>query len=174
MFQVIRESLGTALRLRGKRLAGLFAFEFVVVLLGVLAAQAVQNWAQERERLRRAEEERVRLEQGFIAAVDMGKVWRAALPCLRERVGEIMRAAGSGASVSEELSRRPKFPQSGYEGTTPEDYARIAALHGDEQASALADVQGRLTTVQNAGMEVRSQWELFRLLDPQFGPIAQN
>lgn len=65
MFAAVRSAWSRA---REKNLLGLFAFEFVVVVLGVLAAQAVQSWVQERERTQHADEERIRLEEGLSAA----------------------------------------------------------------------------------------------------------
>lgn len=172
MFRVVRNAW---LNAREKRLFGLFAFEFFVVVLGVLTAQGVQSWVQERDRARDAEAERVRLEQGFFAAVEAGKIWRAAVPCLRERVGEVMRAAGTGAMVMPEFAQRPKFGQYGYSGASPEVFARIASRSGTKKAVALEDMQGRLADIGEAADAIRGKWDLFRLLDPQFGaPTAAD
>jgi hypothetical protein len=169
MFRALRERWGGA---RGRRLAGLFAFEFVVVVLGVLTAQAVQSWAQERDRYRRAKDERVRLEQGFLASQDMAAVWRSALPCLRERVKDIMLVASAGGSLPAEMARRPKLVQNYYAPVSPEHYLLIAAQIGEEKAGVLTDVQGRFETIQNAAHDMRTQWELFRLLDPAYGQAS--
>lgn len=170
MFHATREGFAAAWRrARERGTLRLFLFEFTVVLLGVLAAQAVQSWAQEREARQHAEEERVRLEQGFVSTVQAAAVWRAALPCLQERVGDIMRAAGSGASVGSDMARRPKLVQGGYVPASPENYALIEEAIGSKRASALSDVQIRAATIEAAQAEIRSEWELFRLLDPDFG-----
>lgn len=176
MFLALREAIrGGWQRLTAPRWVGLFLFEFTVVVLGVLTAQGVQSWVQEHDRARDANEERVRLEQGFFGAIQGGKVWRAALPCLRERVGEIMRAAGDGSIVSPEFAQRPKFAQFGYPGAAPEVFARIGASAGVKQALALNDMQGRIAALLEAAGVMRSKWDLFRLLDPQFGtPTAAD
>lgn len=154
------------------RLLGLFAFEFVVVVLGVLTAQAVQSWAQDSERAQEADRERFRLEQALIGAADTAKVWRAALPCLHQRIGKIMRTAAAGEPLAAGIARRPKLVQTGYEATTPDVLQRIAASSNDRYANALADAQVRVATIQAAGMDIRSQWEQLRLLDPEFGPAS--
>lgn len=155
---------------RRRRLAGLFAFEFIVVVLGVLTAQAVQSWAQQRERYQRAEEERLRLEQGFVESQDMARVWRAALPCLRERVGEIMRVASSENVLPPGMAQRPKLVQNFYPAASPEMERLIAERIGPRNAGVLTDVQGRFATIQSAAEDMRRQWEVFRLLDPEYGP----
>lgn len=110
MFQAVRESLAAALPRRGKRLAALFAFEFVVVLLGVLAAQVVQNWAREREVRRETLEARQRLERGYGDAIQFAAVWTAAMPCLRERVGEIMPMPRRAHHCQMDLPAAPSCP----------------------------------------------------------------
>ena len=60
MFKALRDYFSGAearppRRRRARRLVQLFAFEFVVVLLGVLAAQLLQDWYAERKDARRAQ-----------------------------------------------------------------------------------------------------------------------
>lgn len=170
MFRAIRAHFGTAWsRAREKRLFGLFAFEFVVVVLGVLTAQAVQSWALERDRNQLAEAERHRLEQGYLETMQGAKVWQAALPCLRERVGDVMRVASIGGNLSNVMAQRPKLPSFRYEGTNAETFARISKLAGRSQALTLKDVHDRSTIIDEASRELRSQWELFRLIGTDFG-----
>jgi len=53
MFAAMREGLGRAAHgMRERRTLGLFVFEFFVVVLGVLAAQGLQEWAKQREQQR--------------------------------------------------------------------------------------------------------------------------
>ncbi|WP_157096733.1 hypothetical protein [Tsuneonella dongtanensis] len=157
----------TGLRARGT--LSLFAFEFFVVVLGVLAAQAVQSWVQDREQRLHAEAEQARLEQGFIQSRQSAQVWRAALPCLRDRVREVMRIAGSGALLDNAQSRRPKLVQSTYPGVSPETSRLIEQRIGPQQTGILLATQARFDTVKLAADEIRVEWEMFRLLDPDFG-----
>ncbi|MCJ8190245.1 hypothetical protein [Sphingomicrobium aestuariivivum] len=71
----------------------LFLFEFLVVLLGVLAAQGLAGWASERDR---QEEMTASLAyyEGELADVHAGALmWQSALPCMTARVGTILERA---------------------------------------------------------------------------------
>lgn len=169
MFRAIRDRWGWA---RGRRLAGLFAFEFIVVVLGVLAAQGLQSWALERERNRHADEERIRLEEGFVRSQHIAKVWRAALPCLRERVKEVMQVAGSDATLQSDKAGRPTLVQNHYPEVTTETARLIIERMGEREAIALMDVQSRFATIYEAAGEMRAEWERFRLLDSEYGQAS--
>jgi hypothetical protein len=84
----------------GKGTLRLFAFEFVVVMFGVLAAQAVSDWAQQREAHRRLDAalDRVRRDAGYNMAAAM--VWQKAAPCLSEHMTRIMQSAAREESMS--------------------------------------------------------------------------
>lgn len=173
MFAAVRGLLGKwKYGMRTRRTLGLFVFEFFVVLLGVLAAQAVQEFAKEREQNRRAKQELERLSQAYVTAQQESVAWRSAIPCLRTRVEDLMRAAASGAPVRPETIERPRMIVAGYPGTDVETAARIEAILGAKKASALLDVQTRAVNMDEFMREMRSRWEKFRLLDPSYGPVS--
>ena len=67
MFAAIRGGLGNSMyRMRPRRMLGLFLFEFFVVVLGVLAAQVVQESVKEHDRQRHTEQELERLSQAYV------------------------------------------------------------------------------------------------------------
>ena len=87
MFAALRQNLATAWqRLRQGNLAKLFVFEFVVVLLGVLSAQAVADWAGERAADRRAQGARQGA-VGFIAeSMHVAAEWDLQASCLADQM----------------------------------------------------------------------------------------
>lgn len=175
MFLKIRDRFGGTWRgLSERGTLRLFAFEFFVVVLGVLAAQAVQSWVQEREQRLHAEAELTRLEQGFVDSQLSAKIWRAALPCLRERVRDVMRVAGSGRVLAEGRGRRPKLAQHTYPGVSPETALLIEKRIGPQRLRILLGTQDRFSTLKSASDEMRVKWELFRLLDPEFGQTSST
>ena len=80
MFAAIRGGLGNSMyRMRPRRMLGLFLFEFFVVVLGVLAAQVVQESVKEHDRQRHTEQELERLSQAYVGTQQAGVAWRAAI-----------------------------------------------------------------------------------------------
>lgn len=175
MFRLARARFGTVWsRVREKRLIGLFAFEFTVVVLGVLAAQGLQTWSRERELRAQTVEAQRRLERGFGDSVNVAAVWRAALPCLRNRVGDIMRRAAAGEQLDPELASRPFFPRMTNYSEPAETNARLAEMIGEEKADSLIEMPERIGLIQEASTAIAARWEVFRLLDPAFGPPGRE
>lgn len=173
MFAAMRNGLGTATRdLRARGMLALFVFEFFVVVLGVLAAQGLQQWTRQREQQGHVEQELERLSQGYVDAQHLGTAWRAAIPCLRARIEHLMRAAATGKPVQSQLIQRPRFIISGYPGTAVETQAGIAAMLGAPKSGALLDVQRRAVTMDENMQAMATRWEKFRLLDPTYGPVS--
>lgn len=173
MFAAIRGVLGNSkYGMRMRRTLRLFVFEFFVVVLGVLAAQGVQEWVKEREQRRHTDEELERLSQSYVGAQQSGATWRAAIPCLRGRVESLMRAAATDTPVRAEAIRRPRMISTGYPGTDVETAERIEATLGTKKASALLDTQSKSILMDESMGEMRAHWEKFRLLDPSYGPVS--
>ena len=175
MFRNVRHRLGNMTeRLSTRGTIGLFVFEFFVVVLGVLAAQGLQEWAKQREQQRHVDEELGRLRAGYVSTVGSAEVWRSAIPCLRSRIEFLMRAAATGSPVTPELIRRPRFINTGYPGTDVATQARIHAMLGREQAGTLLDAQTRAANMDENMQAMLTRWETFRLLDPTYGPVSAS
>ncbi|MCM8558119.1 hypothetical protein [Sphingomicrobium sediminis] len=85
MFAAIRQKLtGAWKRLREGSLAKLFVFEFIVVLLGVLAAQWVADWARERDAMATMEEARARADLELADAGAVANIWQLVAPCIHD------------------------------------------------------------------------------------------
>ena len=175
MFRAVRDSLATNWdRVRSKGLLGLFAFEFTVVVLGVLAAQALQTWSRERELHAETLAAKTRLERGFGDARIVIEVWKAAMPCLRTRVADVMRIAGSGGTLEPGVANRPYFAASNDYSETPEIYARLAEVAGDELTQSLGEMPSRIESIHSMSRDIAARWEVFQLLDPEFGPVSAD
>ena len=173
MFAAMREGLGRAAHgMRERRTLGLFVLEFFVVVLGVLAAQGLQEWAKQREQQRHVDRELERLSTSYADTVRMADVWRSALPCLRTRIELLMRAGATGTPVNSELIRRPRLISVGYPETDAATVAQIHAMLGREPATALLDAQTRAVHMDENMRAMATRWEKFRLLDPTYGPVS--
>ena len=109
MFQTVRHwwESGT-----GKVTARLFAFEFIVVVTGVLVAQALASWAQNRAALIAMEEARYRAEIEISDNMNAAKIYLVAIPCFEDRMREVMRKSSKGP-IDSQLAVRPSLKSSG-------------------------------------------------------------
>lgn len=174
MFKAVREVFGG---LRGRRwrvLARLFLFEFTVVVLGVLAAQAAQDWPREREAKAFAQAELIRLTQGYYDARGTGEIWRRATPCLRTGVETVMLAAAAGETPPARYLLRPRLFETESDDASPDTWRRITAILGDQSTFALADARRRAVGMVQYEQVLLREWEKFRLLDPAFGTSSER
>mgnify|MGYP003575394822 CR=1 FL=1 len=105
LFEAIRRKLVGAWRdLRSRGLVTLFFFELPVVTLGVILAQAVADWAANREDMAAMEKARARanLEMGDAAFV--AQLWKKLGPCIDSEIDMILRSASSGEPIKPERS----------------------------------------------------------------------
>lgn len=170
MFQTVRHWWGSG---RGKVTARLFLFEFVVVVAGVLTAQALANWVARRaeDRVIQEENERVRYEIG--RARQNARIWTVAEPCLEQRVDEVLRmASGDGELRAGDLTA-PQF--TGYTvEPLPEDMRRAMGVRlGPKVIDDYAGISSVTALIVNDYREVRRGWDRFALLDPSLGSPSQ-
>ena len=83
MFQTVRHWWGNG---RGKVTARLFAFELLVVVAGVLIAQALADIVQDRAEFAKMQSERSRVRYELTSVHNAFRSWEAALPCLNQRM----------------------------------------------------------------------------------------
>ena len=161
---------------RKRRLArwsGLFAFEFVVVLLGVLAAQRLQDAAanaRARDDAASAIERAEREASNFRAT---SEYWLRAGPCLARQMDELMRAAALGGDLPEPLPR-PRMPLSAF---TPWSEATVIAArraYGDDLVSDYSGLQVMAAKMAEDSHDLAGEWALLSLLDPRLGPVARE
>lgn len=161
-------------RRRIRRLSGLFVFEFVVVLLGVLAAQMLQeNFADARARRdAKATVERARQEAAGFRSTS--EYWLAAVPCLERKMDELMRAAAEGVDGAELHGPRPRMPLS---ALTPWSEATMNAArqtYGDEAVAVYFALHTMAIKMADDSHELAGDWALLSLADPRFGPVSRE
>ena len=181
MFQAVRKYF-TSSRLalderklrRARRLAALFLFEFVVVVLGVLAAQMLQEYFADARAQREvaATVERARREAAGFRATS--EYWLAAAPCLDRRMDELMRAAAGGVDRPELHGPRPRMPLS---ASTPWSEATMNAarqIYGDEEVSVYFALHIMAAKMAEDSHELAGDWALLGLADPRLGPVSRE
>ena len=171
MFQTVRHWWGTG---RGKVTARLFAFEFVVVVAGILTAQALADWSADRAKRRAVDAEHKRIIYDIGHVRQAARIWLAAAPCLEQRVEQILLKAGRGEAISPQELRLPLFR--GYTVERPSGDMLLAF----RDRYVLTDVDDYTLLVAlsqnivNGYQSVRQEWDRFGLADPAFGPISPS
>ncbi|WP_294123199.1 hypothetical protein [Sphingomonas sp.] len=157
----------------GKVALRLFLFEFVVVVAGVLTAQGLAGWVNDRAEDRAVREENARIRYEIGRARQNARVWLAATPCLEERVNQVIRNASSEGRLSPEQLNLPRFV--GYTvGQVPPDIDRALRSRFDVSVvDTYGSVGSSADNVINAYRDVRQDWDRFALLDPTLGSPSQ-
>lgn len=176
MFRAVRDFVrgngGKFRTARIQRTARLFLFEFVVVLLGVLAAQMLQSWVADASARNETDQAIERSRADTIHLLLIANYWLKVGPCLQNRVAQIARAAAAGQTLSANEIGRPALPLP-TDMTWPESTTLVARrVYGER----LVDQHGSLAL--NASISRREQdaisrdWPSFELLDPRLGPAS--
>ena len=174
MFQAIRTYFARpddapARKGRGRRLAALFMFEFIVVVAGVLVARLLQERVSDARARRETEEAIERARAEAIRLVLIGDHWHRVGPCLEARVDRIARVAATGGTLDAEQLRGPAtwIPI-----TTPWSESTILVArrtHGNQLVDQYADLAVNASVVRAANDALLHNWRSFKLLDPLFG-----
>ncbi|MEP7315833.1 MAG: hypothetical protein ABI667_03975 [Sphingomicrobium sp.] len=144
MFQAIRENMTRTLSgIDRRKLVGLFLFEFMVVLLGVLVAQWVADWAEERSDLAVMERAKSRMDDEISSAMANAQGWLVAIPCLDQQVSDVMRAAGGDQPLDPATLDRPGFRIPSVAPLAPESGLLLIDRYGSEKAQLYASMQIR-------------------------------
>ena len=165
MFQTVRHWWGSG---RGRVTARLFLFELFVVVVGVLIAQGLAGIVQQRSDFARMESERARMRFELADTNSSFQSWRAATPCLNQRMSDVM----SGKDFAAGSMRRPSLSSPDYAPPSTEVMDLIAKRYGIEEKVKLTWVGANSVTVAGAVTAIREKWGRLMLVDPAYGPVT--
>lgn len=150
----------------------MFLFEFLVVVAGILTAQALANWVAGRAEQRAVNEEDKRVRYEIGRARQVARVWSAATPCLVERVERVARQASRGDPLDPDELKVPRFIGYTVEPFSPDMNREFHERLGNERVDNYAVVTSASVTLVNTYRDVRRGWDRFALLDPALGPSS--
>jgi hypothetical protein len=157
---------------RGKITARLFIFEFVVVMSGVLTAQALQNWVAHRSAVAAMDETRVRTIHEQSANLAAVRAWQAAIPCLDSRMQSIMRAAAKGP-IDPSMLERPKFADFIQSQIDDQSELLMRARYGNRLVDGYEGMRSNVEFARsNVGTIVHS-WGRLTLSDSRLGGMSE-
>lgn len=155
----------------GQHTARLFVFEFVVVVAGVLVAQALANWARDREIDRQVTEENSRVEYQIGRTQQYYRVWKVALPCLRARMFTLIAAIDTDQRYPDDYLILPAGLTYNVEPVSL-DVAR--PMRDEYGARRMEDFFYANATAENgksSSKDLVDQWSKFALLAPRYGKL---
>lgn len=167
MFQTVRHWWQGG---RGKVTLRLFLFEFLVVVAGVLVAQALASYAQHRSNIAQMEVERLRARYELETAHSMFQSWSIAIPCIDQRMSAVM----SGSALSSADLRRPSMPTPNYAPPDSFTLNLIAERYGIEEKNLLKSMAENVQSLTFRDDMVVSAWGRLMLLDPANGPVTAS
>lgn len=171
MFRLIRNW-----RFSGKtrHLVGLFAFEFIVVVTGVLTAQAVADWSRNRTAKREmlANKDRADAQIAFLAATSIA--YGRVIPCMEQRVIGVMRDASRAGQVDPQILVRPILWNMPYDGFTSESLLNLRGTFGPVVSDHYERVAYYAYRANNLIESLANDWEALSIISPDSGEIGQG
>lgn len=168
MFKAVRDWWRSA---RPRHSARLFVFEFAVVLAGVLAAQALADWAHERSALETMEHSRARTEAEIRADLHDALIWKAAAPCFRDRMHEVMVQAADGP-IDAALEARPSIKTLYFTPISDETSLLMRRRYGDVHAHLLDMLRFNIDSLNNRAGRAATAWGRLALAASANGAVS--
>ena len=165
MFRTVRHWWGDG---HGKTTARLFIFELFVVVAGVLIAQSLSAYFQQRSDFARMESERSRIRYELRTAHSGFQTWQAAGPCLDQRMTAIM----AGAVFKPNDLRRPQLVIPPYAPPATDVLDLIAKHYGVEEKNRLNWIAQNLANTSTVVTSIITNWGRLTLIDPANGTVT--
>ena len=169
MFRAIRNWQHSG---RTRHLIGLFAFEFVVIVAGVLTAQLVSDWSRERAAHREmlANKERADAQIAFLAALSVA--YGRVIPCMEERLVGAMRGASGTEPIDRRTLFRPILWNLPYNEVTGESLLNLRATFGPEVAEHYERTAGYAGRANTLVESLANDWEALSIVNPDLGDVG--
>ena len=174
-FRPSGDPAGPRSRRRWDRTLRLFAFEFVVVVAGVLAAQGLQSWAAARSQRASGEVLLAGARQNAQSLGGTLAFWTEYGPCLRAHVRRIAAVASAGGTLTQQEIGRPALPAVPLTSWTEEGRERALRVVSDRDFARFVGINATAKNVSEAEFEIGREWAALRLIDTALGePLAED
>ena len=159
---------------KARHLIGLFAFEFVVVVLGVLTAQAVADWSRDRtaQRDMLTNKERADAQIAFLAATSIA--YGRVIPCMEQRVIAVMRDVSGANRVDPEILARPILWNMFYDELTSDVLLNLRGAFGPVVAEHYERIAAYAHRSNNLVESLAIDWEALSIVSPDSGQVGQG
>jgi hypothetical protein len=170
MFQAVRHWWHSG---RGQHTVRLFVFELVVVMIGVLAAQQIQGWAQKRAAVKGVEGLHEELWHDFSAYRTIAQIDQAAIPCFEQRIDQLLTATGGSTTVDPALLTPARLAAMGPDNISPENFILLRERYGNSVYDRIGSMEFDLKIHEDATYSLNRSWYKFERLDPRHGSVSE-
>ena len=159
---------------KARHLVGLFAFEFVVIVLGVLTAQAVADWSKNRaaQRDMLANKERADAEIAFLAATSVA--YGRVIPCMEQRIIGVMKDASGVQQIDPKVLVRPILWNFPYTELTAESLLNLRGQFGTDASESYERIAVYANRSNDLIVLLANDWEALSIIDPNSGKVGQG
>lgn len=157
---------------KARHWAGLFAFEFIVVVLGVLTAQAVANWSRDRTALRDmlANKGRADAQIAFLAATSIA--YGRVIPCMDRRIIGVMKDASDARQVDPRILIRPVLWSLPYNELTGESLLILRATFGNDVSENYERIAEDVVRSNQLVDSLARDWEALSIISSDSGTVG--
>jgi hypothetical protein len=157
---------------KARHWVGLFAFEFVVVVLGVLTAQAVADWSRNRAAMRDmlANKGRADAQIAFLAGTSIA--YGRVIPCMEQRMIGVMRDASDARQVDPKILIRPILWSLPYNELTGESLLNIRANLGNDVSDNYERIAGYVVRSNQLVDSLARDWEALSIISSDSGTVG--
>ena len=145
----------------------------MVVVAGVLVAQAAANYVQDRSSEKHMENARATTRGQVAAASFVALGWQRAANCIDERMEQIMRSTARGDEIDPAQLERPAMRTARVMMPDDQSMLLLARRHGDAEAIALRRASGNIENLLANIEDITTAWEGLILVDPRYGPVGE-
>lgn len=161
-------------RQRVRRLSGLFVFEFVVVVLGVLVAQSLQDYASELRDRSDMRAQRARADFQIADSRSTSEFWLVLGPCLSSQMDRVMAAVATGATPDPRDIATPPFFTSRISPWSEQSVLTLRRQEGDEVAAHYVSLVDIAAFQTDHVRRLAHEWAPLSLADPGLGPLTES
>jgi hypothetical protein len=159
---------------RARRLSALFLFEFIVVVLGVLVAQSLQEYASSLRDRTDMRTQRARADFQIADSASTSEYWLALAPCLSSQMDRVMQALASGKAPAEVDVTTPPYPTARISPWSEQSILTLRREEGDEIAAHYVSLVDIAAFQTDHVRRLAHEWAPLRLADPANGPMNES
>lgn len=173
-FPLWRSGVSVPQRRRARRLAGLFAFEFGVVVLGVLAAQSVQDYAAERRDRSDMLAQRAHADFQIADLRSTSEYWLRLAPCLSLQMDRVMRAVAEGETPAQPDIATPAYLWSRLSPWGEKSLSTLRRSEGEQVAAHYVSLVDVAAVESDLIWRLSSEWPALTLAERSQGPMDHS